>query len=326
MQLTRRQGLAGLLLVTALLAATVLAKVIWSVFFAVTVAYMLVPLHTWLKSRGLPSQVSSVVTSLLATTAILLIFGMAGFLVYRRRQPLIDFITTFPNSIEISALGMTYALETEQTLRTGLSVLTGYAVEMATGLPTLSLKLTVFVFVLFGLLTAHEQVEDAILTAIPGEYHDVAHAFGDRIARTLYAIYVLQVATGVGTFLLALPVFYGLGYDIPVALAFIAGVLQFLPIVGPSILIAGLSIYQAIIGDVVGAVAVLLIGSFVIAFLPDILIRPRLADYTGRLPGTLYFVGFVGGLLTVGAIGVIAGPLAVGLLVEAISLLGAEEA
>jgi predicted PurR-regulated permease PerM len=50
-------------------------------------------------------------------------------------------------------------------------------------------------------------------------------------------------------------------------------------------------------------------------------IRTRLARETADLPGSLYFVGFVGGLLTLGPIGVIAGPLAVALVVEMGNLL-----
>jgi predicted PurR-regulated permease PerM len=36
---------------------------------------------------------------------------------------------------------------------------------------------------------------------------------------------------------------------------------------------------------------------------------------------SLYFVGFVGGVLTLGAIGIIAGPLIVAILVEVVELL-----
>jgi predicted PurR-regulated permease PerM len=42
------------------------------------------------------------------------------------------------------------------------------------------------------------------------------------------------------------------------------------------------------------------------------------------MPGSLYFIGFTGGLLSVGAVGVIAGPLLVALLSESITLLSEE--
>ena len=42
------------------------------------------------------------------------------------------------------------------------------------------------------------------------------------------------------------------------------------------------------------------------------------------MPGGLYFVGFVGGLLSMGTVGIIAGPLLVALVVEGTELLAAE--
>ena len=54
------------------------------------------------------------------------------------------------------------------------------------------------------------------------------------------------------------------------------------------------------------------------------MVRPRLARHTADLPGSLYFIGFTGGLLSVGPIGFIAGPLVVALLVEATELLASE--
>jgi predicted PurR-regulated permease PerM len=77
-------------------------------------------------------------------------------------------------------------------------------------------------------------------------------------------------------------------------------------------------------GQFVSAILVLVVGGFFVAWLPDILIRPRLAERAANLSAGVYFIGFVGGLLSMGAIGVIAGPLVVALVVEAATLLSAE--
>jgi predicted PurR-regulated permease PerM len=39
------------------------------------------------------------------------------------------------------------------------------------------------------------------------------------------------------------------------------------------------------------------------------------------MPATLYFIGFVGGVLSVGVVGVIAGPLIVALVAETVEIL-----
>ena len=208
-------------------------------------------------------------------------------------------------------------------MRTAFTTVTDFALQLASTMPAMALKFTVFPFVVFGLLVGHESVKEAVWTAIPPAYGNILTAFGTRVEKTLYAIYVLQVATGVATFLIAVPVFMLLGYDIFLTLAFFAGVLQFLPIVGPSILVAALAVYQVSIGQAEAAILVLIVGGVLIAWIPDLLVRPHLARHTGKLPGSLYFVGFVGGLLTVGAIGVVAGPLVVALVVEAVAQLEA---
>lgn len=321
---SRHRVLAGLLVLTILLAALVLRGVMWTAFLGVTVAYVLLPAISWLEDRGLSKPVASVVATLGSTTALLSLFGVVGYLVYRRRAPLVDFLASLPESVTIDGFGYIYVVETEMVMTNASEYLSAAAVDVAAALPTLTLKLTLFAFVVFGLLVSHESVEDALLAAVPDGYHDIVQAFATRTRDTLSAIYVLQVATGAATFLFALPVFYLLGYDIPVTLSFVSGVLQFVPIVGPSILLGALAIYHVVVGNVVAAVLVVVIGGVVIAWLPDILIRPQLAERAGRLPGTLYFIGFMGGLLTVGPIGIIAGPLAVALVVEAVALLQAE--
>jgi hypothetical protein len=72
------------------------------------------------------------------------------------------------------------------------------------------------------------------------------------------------------------------------------------------------------------AAAIAILGIVFIAYLPDPVVRPRLARKTADLPGSLYFVGFTGGLFTIGVVGVIAGPLMVAMLVESVELLAAE--
>lgn len=324
MQLSRTQALTGIFLVTLALATAALADVLWTVVFGVTVAYILVPVVNAMRERGLSKTWASILAAVAGTTGLVLVVGLVVFLVYRRRSPIVAFLTSVPDTIPIHGFGFSYVVDTAAVLESAVSVLSDLALQVATSLPTLGLKLAVFGFVVFGLLVGHEAVEDAFMTAIPASYHDIAGAFARRIRDTLYAIYVLQAATGLATFVLAFPVFVLLGYEIPTTLAFIAGVLQFLPIVGPTVLLVVLAVYHLVVGEVVPAILVMVVGGVVIAWLPDLLVRPRLAQRAGNLPGTLYLIGFIGGLLTLGPIGIIVGPLAVALVVEAVALLGAE--
>ena len=58
----------------------------------------------------------------------------------------------------------------------------------------------------------------------------------------------------------------------------LAGVLQFIPILGPSVIVAMLAVYRLAVGDTTAAILVATLGLVLIGFLPDALIRPRLAS------------------------------------------------
>lgn len=316
-----RKALVLVLATTLLVAALVLHRVWGVVVFAITIAYVLVPLQRWLSERGLTEWWASTVATVGGSVAALVPFVLAGYLGYRRRDSITGFLRSVPDAVEIDVIGEPYVVDVEMVLGSIADFLSATAVSIAGGLPELALKATVFAFVVFGLLLSHEAVEDALMAAVPPEYRDVMAALAHRAEQTLNGIYVLQAATAAATFVIALGVFWGLGYSIPVTLAFLAGILQFVPIVGPSALIVGLAAYHVAVGDLTAAVWVVVLAGFLVAWLPDVLVRPRLSKRTGNLAGTLYFVGFVGGLLTVGPIGIVVGPVAVALVSESMLLL-----
>ena len=308
----------------AVLAAVVLFDVLATVFFAVTVAYVLAPLHRWLVNRGLPSWWASAVATAVAFVAVLVGFASFGFLVYRRQTELLTILRELPRSLSVEILGFAYTLDASVVVRLSREYLSGAALTVARLAPILALKLTLFAMLVFALLLRRGQASRALMGLVPPAHREVVTLFHERTSETLFAIYVLQAATAAGTFVVALPVYYLFGFDLFVTLALLSGGLQFLPIVGPSFLVALLAAYLLTTGDVTAAVLFAVVGSVVIGWLPDAVIRPRLARETAGLPGSLYFVGFTGGLLSLGLIGFIAGPLVVALLVEASELLSAE--
>jgi predicted PurR-regulated permease PerM len=316
--------LGGLFAVLSLLAAALLAEVLATVFFAITVAYLLMPVHRRLTGRGLSSWSASAVATAGAFFGALALLAPLGLVALLRADDLVALLRTIPDRVTIEALGYTYAL----TIESVLAVLVAFARDLARSAPTvvpvLLVKLGLFGLLVYALLLDGFSIRRAVLGIAPPEYRDVARALERRTRETLFAIYVLQAATAVATFLIALPVFFFLGYRYFVALSTIAAILQFIPIVGPSVLVGAIALYRVLVGDVAAGALLLVVGSVLVAWLPDVLVRPRLARETADLPGSLYFVGFVGGLLTLGPVGIIAGPLIVALVVEAADLFAIE--
>jgi predicted PurR-regulated permease PerM len=320
----RKHVLGALFVIAAAVAAVILADVASTVFLTITVAYLLAPLRTRLVARGLSPWWATLVATLLAFLAVVVAVTPLAVVLLLRLDALLAFVGSIPDTIHLRPFGFTYTVTLEEVTAFATALVTTIAREAATAVPVLALKLTLFAFLLFGLLANGGRVRTGLLAVVPAAYRDLARALHRRTRETLFALYVLQAATALGTFLVALPVFFALGYSIVVTLATVAAVLQFLPIVGPSILVVVLAAYHVVVGDPVQAGIVAVVGLVLVGWLPDAVIRPRLAKETSRLPVSLYFVGFVGGVLTLGPVGIIAGPLAVALAVELADLLSAE--
>ncbi|WP_241991788.1 AI-2E family transporter [Halorubrum sp. SS7] len=321
MVLNRQRLLGALLVALATLAAAVLAEVLRTVVFAVTVAYVLYPLRQRLVGRGLSRRIACAAATAVAFAGAVLLVAPLLYALYRRRSQLIDLLERIPDAVPISVGGFETVVDIAPFVAAAEGFVRDVALALAGAAPVLVLELVVFTFLVYGILYRPGAVGTAVFGVLPPEYHDIPTRLHERTRRTLYSIYVLQAATAAGTFVLALVVFRVLGYGSPVLLAVIAGVLQFIPVVGPSVLIVALGAGDVLVGQPGRAIAVLVIGLVVVAFVPDAVIRTRLAGWTGKISPGLYFVGFVGGILTLGAVGVIVGPLVVSLLLEVIDML-----
>lgn len=320
----RRAVLVGLVLATAVLVAVALRAVLMTIFLALTVVVVARPLYRRLVDRGVQRHVASAITTTTVFLAVLAVAAPIGYILYERRQEIVAAIEELPAEVTATVAGGDFTVETSEIRSYLVEYLSNIGLQLLQNAPELALHFTLFTVVVFGVLLGERRVGPALDAIVPAGYEDVYAAFKERTEHTLKAIYLLQLATGVATFLVALPVFYALGYQYYVTLAVFAGLLQFFPIVGPSLVLLVLAAYHVSTGDVAAAALVLAVGGVVIAILPDLVVRPYLARYTADMPATLYFVGFIGGLLSVGPVGVIAGPLAVALLAEAVELLAKE--
>lgn len=316
---------AAAVLLTGVAAAAVLYEVFWTVFFASTLAYVLVPVRKRLDSRGVPPKLSA------AALTVGIFLGLAAltapilFLLYTRRQVFLDFLTDLPEEFGFSFLDFTYSVDTTTVTGSLENYLSDAALNLASSSPSLSLKVVLGSFLVYAALSKPNAVRSTVVGAIPAELEPVLDAYSDRLASTLYGLYVVQAATAALTFVVSLPVFFLLGYDAFFSLAVISGALQFIPVVGPSAVIALLSVFELATSGTAPAIVVMTVGVFVVGLLPDAIIRPRLASRTTGLSGAMYFLGFIGGVLTVGAVGVIAGPVAVALFLESVGALSRAE-
>jgi predicted PurR-regulated permease PerM len=322
--LSRRYVLGGLFAASVVAAAVLLADVIGTVFFAVTVAYLLVPVRDGLVSRGVDPRTASLLVTVAALVAVVVVVAPLVFVTASRLSETLALIADLPATYDLDLFGSSYTVSVAEVRASVTEAVQTTGRLVLLSVPVLLVKFTLFVVLVYSLLQRSDAAARAALAVVPPGYRRIARAFNDRARDTLYGIYILQAATALGTFLVSVPVFFFLGYDSVFTLSTVAAILQFVPVVGPSVLLLLVAVFQVAVGQFVDALVLLLVGGFFIAWLPDILVRSRLSERAANLSTGVYFVGFVGGLLSMGAIGVIAGPLVVALVVEAANLLSAE--
>jgi predicted PurR-regulated permease PerM len=324
MAVRTRTVVGGVVAGLAVLAALVLAALFGTVLFAITVAFVLTPVQRRLLARGWQRRRASIATATTATVAILAIVTPLALIAYERRAAFLAFVESFPETFDLARFGLEVTITRAELVDAVLSYLPPVVLNATVFLSAASIKLALFGIVVFGLLLGHERARAAIMAPVPPDYVPFIETMETRARETLVAILILQVGTAVGAFLLALPFFWVVGVDYVLVLAVVAGVLQFLPIIGPIVLIIALVGLEVLAGDLQMALILLAGGGVILGWLPDVLVRPRLARYTTGLSSSLYFIGFIGGLTSLGMIGVIAGPLIVALLVEGVEQLAAE--
>ncbi|GAB7019068.1 AI-2E family transporter [Halostagnicola bangensis] len=320
----RRLVIAGIVAILGVLTGAILLDVLGTILFALTVAYVLIPVHGWLIRRGLTDRMAAIAATTLGFVTVLAVFSPIFLTLYLRLEELEALVRSLPSEIVIDVYDQTYTLEAGEVQSFALSWLSDVAIAFASDLPVLAIKFALFVILLFALLRKGDAAGRAAIAPVPHGYRDIVYALAQRARETLYAIYVLQLATSVATLLIGYPLFWALGYDMAFTLAMIAAILQFVPIIGPSLLIAPIAIYHVAVGELVAGILVGVLGVALIAWFPDVGVRPYFSRRSANLPGSLYFVGFTGGLFTLGPIGIVVGPLIVAVFVEAVDLLGDE--
>lgn len=318
--------LAGLLVSVGVVSMYVLGEVFGTIFFAITVAYVLYPVRQRLVQWRLGSRTAAAASTVLAFVAVALLLAPLAVVLYLRLGDIrrLDLIRDLPAETVIEVGEMQFVIELSDVTTQAIDAAESLAVSIASAAPALAFKLFLFVLLVYALLVRPGDLSTALLQPVPQEYHDIVMSLHDRLRATLYAIYVLQVATAVGTFFIALAFFWLLDYEASFSLAVVSGILQFIPIIGPSVVVLAIAGFEASVGNTASATFVAGFGLLLIGFLPDALIRPQLASLTSGMPGSLYFIGFVGGVLSIGVVGVIAGPVVVGLLAEIGELLADE--
>jgi predicted PurR-regulated permease PerM len=210
-------------------------------------------------------------------------------------------------SLITTELSKDFILTTNRLISSTASKFFISATDSLINLPILFLKLTISFFVLFFGLRDEEDIKNSLKSLSPFDKElevKLTKNFNGITKSVVYgyiAIGVLQgVLTGIGLLIFKSPQ--------PLFLTMIAIVGAIIPIIGAWIVWIPVSIYFFLSGNIVGAIGLFLWGAILVSWIDNIL-RPYIVSRKTDVSTVTVFVGMMGGLVSIGIMGLLLGPL-----------------
>jgi predicted PurR-regulated permease PerM len=195
-------------------------------------------------------------------------------------------------------------------------VLSSYWLQISQGSVLVVLKALIFFASLSLFLWRGEQIRDRLMQILPESLIGPVRRLSSTSDDALHAIFVVHIIMAVFTFVIAIPFFMFLGFGDVLFYSFLTFICELIPVLGASVTMIYLGGYALAIGDTHAFLVLLLIGYPVVALAPEIFVRPVLTGRRVKIHPLVMLVGFFGGILTMGMIGFVLGPLLLTLLIS----------
>ncbi len=299
-----------------------------TVLFAATLAVVLTPYYRWLERRlwGVEpprwkQALTAGIMSVMSIVILAVLFLVAVIIVVRNFDLLSGFAQKVASVAEKwcrESLGVNFDLK--DAVATRAADLFGYVQGFFFAATGFLVRVVIFVASLYFFLRHGGELIESIRGSLSGEQREVFERFVKPAHAVLYAIYVVHVGTAIITFILAIPFFALIGFSDIVFWSLLCAVFQLVPVLGPSLIMFSIAAYAFATGDSTAGTLCLAVGYPVVAVVPDVVFRPIMMGRKVKLSALLLLLGFIGGLMSAGAIGFIIGPLLLVMLSEALVL------
>jgi predicted PurR-regulated permease PerM len=334
-------------LVAAALVGLLFSPFLCCALVGLTLAVVLFPLHRKLAvlferhgtkaSRLRARNLSALVTELAALLVIVFGLCIPTLILYHNRHFLADkSIALYQRSLDWGAeqkraLGDWMDLQEPDTAVDAAEVAgPGNLKQLVDSLPPLgplalqtagaavlwSVKLLVMLLILHVSLLFGPELWGHIVGHVPGPWDKVLLRLGLRAQVVLRGVYLLHGLTAVAAFLIAVPVFWFiLGPPYFFLAAVLAGLFQFIPLLGSVVLVTAMTVYFFVGGEALRGWECLCLAFPLVVGVPDLVIRPALARTQGMISPFTMLIGFTAGIGAFGPAGFVLGPLILELFV-----------
>ncbi|NPA86160.1 MAG: AI-2E family transporter [bacterium] len=190
--------------------------------------------------------------------------------------------------------------------------------------PSTVLKLLIdFVLVVvisFFVLLEGSSWRKALLKSLPKEKRITLLKFIKRLDEVYYNIFVVQFYVALIVFVLALIFFYLVGAKYVLIYSAACFIFALIPIFDAWMVCLLVSMFAFLKGQLLKALLISTLGSFLLSVVPGYIIRPKLAQKKARVHGGLIFVAYLIGPFVFGPIGFLAVPAIFGFFQVALEM------
>ncbi len=317
------------IVVTSTLFVVVLVLFLWMVrtvviaaILAIIVAFYLRPVYRWILARvGRPSiaaflALTAVVVPIIALSiySYLEIRGAAAYL-SQNQDEVVRRIDVALRRIPFLA-GTTFTEQVREMVLVASNYGTTIAGELREAMVQLAVSTAVFFFTTFYILTDADTISAYVRGKIPPRYSELVTTLEGNVRGVLYgAVYATLVTQTIKSVVILLMNF-AFGVPLAAVLAILSFVIGFFPIVGSWSVYVPVAAWLVIFRDAwFEAVVMLFVGFFGNTVLISMYVRPKLAAEKSRVLNFYWmFVGLVTGVYTFGIVGILLGPVVIGLL------------
>ena len=317
------------MLVTTTLFIIVLVLFLWMVrtviiatILGVVVAVYLRPVYLRIL-KALPNKTISATVTLL-----ILIVPVIALLVYSYLEiaDVATYVDAHRTEIAAKIDAALHRLPFMQNANTGQSVerwvviASNYGTSipnaLRAALGTFAIAATIFIFTAFYFMVDAERIAGYLRSKIAPRYLDLMTSLEQNVRGVLYgAIYSTFLTQAIkSVIILAM----NLAFHVPLAgvLAILSFIIGFFPIVGSWSVYLPVACWLAIFRDAPGqALVMILIGFFVNTIYISTFLRPKIAAERSKVLNFYWMlVGLVTGVYTFGLVGILLGPIVIGLL------------
>ncbi len=294
----------------------ILLPILTSIVTGLLLAYIFYPLYRKIFFVVKEKNISSLIVIILAIFIIVLPFWFLLPLMVRQIFDLYLFLqkfdfTSFINNIFPSFSSMNLSRELSSSVNNFISNIINSILTGASGflisLPNLALKAVVVFFVMFFAMRDAELFKSYVASLSPfskSTHKNISKKFKDVTFSVIYGFIVVGILQGLLT---------GLGlliFGVPgvLLLTVLAILFAIIPILGAWVVWVPVVIYLIMNNHIISGVG-LGLYCFIIVSQIDNILRPYIIARKVKISSAIILVGMIGGLISIGILGLILGPL-----------------